>query len=130
MESDEYGENTAENTKFEVTVKSAKYVTPADVDTSEGPVNGQYVLLTLTVKNIGPKPGDFTSYGMIKWEDAKTAEQEATTLNITDGQDLDATYKPGQSVTGSLVLDVVRKGGTLSYWDELGAPAFTIKLPK
>ncbi|MEU9011520.1 DUF4352 domain-containing protein [Streptomyces sp. NPDC048479] len=133
MESDEYGENRAVKTRMQVMVKEAKYVTPADVDTTNEPEHGQYVRLTLTVKNVGTKVGTFSGYGMIKWEDAKTAAQEATTLEgVGTGPDLDTTYKPGQSVTGTLVLDVANKGGTLSYWDELftDKPAFTVPLPK
>ncbi|MFE6493434.1 DUF4352 domain-containing protein [Streptomyces sp. NPDC057748] len=131
IETDEYGENPKVATQLEVTAKSAEYVTPADVDTTNKP-KGQYVRLTLTVKNVGAKPGDFAAYGMMKWEDGKTAAQDASTLEgVGDGPDLDTTYKPGQSVTGSIVLDVGAKGGAVSYWADPMAdgPAFTIELP-
>ncbi|GGX66957.1 hypothetical protein GCM10010298_34580 [Streptomyces microflavus] len=133
LEADEYGENAKVATTFEVTAKSAEYVTSADVDTTNEPENGQYVRLTLTIKNVGQKPGEIATYGMMKWENADTAAQDAATLEeVGEGQDLDATYKPGQAVTGSLVLDVGAKGGTVSYWGGLmdETPAFTVELPK
>ncbi|MFF1625545.1 DUF4352 domain-containing protein [Streptomyces sp. NPDC058272] len=117
-------------TKMRVTVKAVKYVQPADIDTSNEPEKGQFVVLTLTVKNVGSKPGGFAPYGAMMWQDAKTAAQDATTLESTGGQDVDATYQPGQSVTGDVVLDVVRKGGTVSYFDVPDGPAFTVLLPK
>lgn len=130
IETDEYGENPKEVTRFAVTVKAASYVGAADVGTNEPAEHGQFVRLTLTVKNIGKAPGRFTGYGAIKWEDEKTAAQDATTLHLLDGPDLDTEYKPGQSVTGSIVLDVARKGGTLTYWDSASeVPAFSIALP-
>ncbi|MEV7250783.1 DUF4352 domain-containing protein [Streptomyces cyaneofuscatus] len=132
-DTDEYGENPKVVTQLEVTVKSAEYVTPAQISTSNEPENGQFLRLTITVKNVGKAPGEFSSYGMMTWEDANTAAQEATTLeSVGEGQDVDTTYKPGQSVTGSLILDVGAKGGTLSYASSIvdEAPAFTIELPK
>ncbi|MFJ3588562.1 DUF4352 domain-containing protein [Streptomyces sp. NPDC090231] len=133
METDEYGENPKPSTTMRVTVKGAEYVTPADVDTTNKPKLGQYVRLTLTVKNVGQKEGEFSGYGMIKWENKGTAAQDATTLEgVGTGPELDTTYKPGQAVTGSLVLDVGAKGGTLSYWDEdtgTDEPAFAVELP-
>lgn len=116
-------------TKMSVTVKSAKYVQPADIDTTNKPAKGQFVVLTLTIKNVGAKPGAFAPYGAMKWQDDQTAAQDCTTLETTDGQDVDATYQPGQSVTGDVVLDVVRKGGTVSYYDA-GKAAFAVLLPK
>jgi hypothetical protein len=108
-------------------------VTPAELDTTNKPEQGQFVKLTLTLKNVGKAPADFAAYGMMKWEDAQTAAQEATTLEgVGDGPDLDTTYKPGQSVTGSLVLDVARKGGTVSYVgtdDPSADAAFKVTLP-
>lgn len=131
---DEYGENYKVTTEMEVTVVSAKYVTPAEVDTTNEPENGQYVELTLKLKNVGKAPAEIMTYGMLKWEDANTAAQDATTLEgVGEGQDLDTTYKPGQSVTGKLVLDVGAKGGTVGYYgtdDPSGEPAFVVKLPK
>ncbi|MFT2014973.1 DUF4352 domain-containing protein [Streptomyces sp. 796.1] len=131
---DEYGEGFTVTSTMKVTVVEAKYVTPAQVDTTNQPEHGQYVSLTLTVRNVGKAAAEFSSYGMMKWEDGQTAAQDATTLEgVGEGLDLDTTYKPGQSVTGRLVLDVVRRGGTVSYYDNNAqgeAPAFTIELPK
>ncbi|MFD4699747.1 DUF4352 domain-containing protein [Streptomyces niveus] len=133
IETDEYGENPAVATQMEVTVKEATYVTPAEVDTTNEPELGQYVRLTLTVKNVGTKPGDFSAYGLMKWENDDTAAQDATTLEgVGEGASLDVSYKPGQSVTGSMVLDVGAKGGTLTYWGGEGegeAPVFSVTLP-
>ncbi|GAA0641124.1 hypothetical protein GCM10009548_01590 [Streptomyces malaysiensis subsp. malaysiensis] len=133
-EADDYGENYKVTTQMQVTVVSAKYVTPAEVDTTNKPEQGQYIKLTLTLKNVGKAPAEIMTYGMMKWEDDKTAAQDASTLEgVGDGPDLDTTYKPGQSVTGSLVLDVGRRGGRVSYvgGDDPGeGPTFVVKLPK
>lgn len=133
-ETDEYGENFKVTSRMKVTVASAEYVTPAQVNTTNQPEKGQYVALTLTVRNTGGAPADFAAYGMMKWEDAKTAAQDATTLEgVGEGADLDTTYKPGQSVTGRLVLDVVRRGGVVHYYDANAggeSPSFTVELPK
>ena len=132
-ETDDTGENFKVTSKMQVTVVSAKYVTPAEIDTTNKPEQGQFVKLTLTLKNVGKAPAEFAAYGMMKWEDAQTAAHDATTLEgVGDGPDLDTTYKPGQSVTGSLVLDVARKGGTVSYVgtdDPNAAAAFKVTLP-
>jgi hypothetical protein len=118
---------------MQVTVVSAKYVTPAEVDTTNEPEHGQYVELTLTLKNVGDAPAEIMTYGMMQWEDEQTAAQDATTLEgVGEGASLDTTYKPGQSVTGKLVLDVARKGGTVGYYgteDPSGEPAFVVELP-
>ncbi|WP_405620198.1 DUF4352 domain-containing protein [Streptomyces sp. NBC_00076] len=131
---DEYGENYKVTSKLEVTVVSAKYLTAAELDTSD-PEQGQYAELTLTVKNVGKAPAKFSSYGMMQWEDEQTAAQDATTLEgVGDGPDLDTTYKPGQSVTGKIILDITRKGGTVSYVasddPEAEGPVFTVTMPK
>ncbi|WP_319648512.1 DUF4352 domain-containing protein [Streptomyces scabiei] len=120
---------------MQVTVVSAKYVTPAEVDTTNQPEHGQYVELTLTLKNVGKGSAKFSAYGLMTWEDDKTAAQDATTLEgVGEGPELDTTYKPGQSVTGKLILDVARKGGIVSYVGgdnpEAEGPVFTVKLPK
>jgi hypothetical protein len=134
-ETDEYGENFKVTSKLQVTVVSAKYVTPAEINTSNEPEHGQFVKLTLTLKNVGQAPAEFAGYGVMQWEDDETAAQDATTLEgVGDGPDLDTTYKPGQSVTGSMILDVARRGGIVSYGGsgdpEATGPLFTIKLPK
>jgi hypothetical protein len=118
-------------TQMRVTVVAARYVTAAQVGTVNKP-KGQYVDLELTVKNVGTLEGAYHSYGQIKWEDASTAARDATTLeSMGTGPDLDTTYKPGQAVTGDIILDVLHKGGTLSYWDNIlsDGPSFTVKLP-
>ncbi|MEU1254766.1 DUF4352 domain-containing protein [Streptomyces chartreusis] len=133
-EADEYGENYKVTTQMEVTVVGAKYVTPAEVDTSNKPQNGQYVALTLKLENVGKAPAEIMTYGSMQWEDEQTAAQDATTLEgVGEGQNVDTTYKPGQSVTGKLILDVGRKGGTVGYYsaeDPSGEPAFIVELPK
>jgi hypothetical protein len=132
-ETDDYGENFKVTTKMSVTVVSAKYVTPAEIDTTNRPEQGQFVELTLTLKNVGKAPADVMLYGMLKWEDDQTAAQDATTLEgAGEGPELDTTYKPGQSVTGKVVLDVARKGGTVSYTgtdDPNAEAAFVVELP-
>nr|WP_159059616.1 DUF4352 domain-containing protein [Streptomyces antibioticus] len=117
-------------TTLKVTVKSVKYVTPAALDTSNKPKNGQYAVLTLTVANVGDQPGRFSPYGAMQWMDDQTAAQDCTTLESVDGQDVDTEYRPGQSVTGGVVLDVGRKGGTVLYFDDAGEAAFTVAMPK
>ncbi|MFD9442174.1 DUF4352 domain-containing protein [Streptomyces sp. NPDC060001] len=134
-ETDEFGENFKVTSKMQVTVAGADYVTPAEIGTSNEPEQGQFVKLTLTLKNVGKAPAEFSAYGLMTWEDDQTAAQDATTLEgVGEGPDLDAKYKPGQSVTGSLILDVARKGGLVSYIgsEDLDAeePVFTVKLPK
>ncbi|MGY0056307.1 DUF4352 domain-containing protein [Streptomyces sp. LZ34] len=133
-ETDEYGENYKVTSEMRVTAVSAKYVTPAEIDTTNTPENGQYVVLTLTLKNVGKAPVEISTYGQTTWEDGQTSAQDATTLEgVGDGPDLDTTYKPGQSVTGKLVLDVARRGGKVSYVggdDPSAGPSFVVKLPK
>ncbi len=130
---DEYGENYKITSKMSVTVVSAKYVTPAEIDTSNEPEQGQFVELELTLKNVGQAPADVMLYGMLEWEDATHAAQDATTLEgVGDGPSLDTTYKPGQSVTGKVVLDVAAKGGKVSYTgteDPNAEAAFVVELP-
>lgn len=125
--------NYTATSKMSVTVVSAKYADQPDI--YGDPKNGQYVELTLTLKNVGKAPAKFSSYGVMQWEDEKTAAQDASSLASTgEGPDLDTTYDPGQSVTGTIVLDVVRKGGKVSYvgsenpWAE--GPTFVVELPK
>ncbi|MEW2396193.1 hypothetical protein [Streptomyces sp. NPDC046862] len=64
-------------TKMHITVVSAKYVTPTQIDTTNEPVRGQFVelTLTLTLKNVGKAPAKFSAYGLMTWEDEKTAAQ-------------------------------------------------------
>ncbi|MEV4037741.1 DUF4352 domain-containing protein [Streptomyces umbrinus] len=134
-EADEYGENFKVTSKMQVNVAGAEYVTPDEIGTSNEPEQGQFVKLVLTLKNVGKAPAEFSAYGLLTWEDDQTAAQDATTLeSVGEGPDLDATYKPGQSVTGSVILDVARKGGIVSYVGsedaEAEEPVFTIELPK
>ncbi|MGW2744999.1 DUF4352 domain-containing protein [Streptomyces sp. NPDC001450] len=132
-ETDDVGENYKVTTKMSVTVVSAKYVTPAEVGTTNKP-KGQYVELTLTMKNTGTAPTRVMTYGNMQWEDSSTAAQDATTFEgVGDGPTLDTVYKPGQGVTAKLVLDVARKGGFVSYTyteNPDGEAPFMVKLPK
>ncbi|MYR43048.1 DUF4352 domain-containing protein [Streptomyces sp. SID5910] len=131
-ETDDTGQNYAVKTKMSVSVDSVRYVTPAEIDAAE-PEQGQLVELTLTLKNVGQAPADVMLYGMTKWEDATHAAQDATTLEgVGDGPSLDTTYKPGQAVTGKIVLDVAAKGGKVSYVgteDPNAEAAFVIEMP-
>ncbi|MFJ9130400.1 DUF4352 domain-containing protein [Streptomyces sp. NPDC102340] len=119
----------AVKTQMNVKVESAKYVTATELGTSKKPEHGQYVALKLTLKNVGKAPGRFAAYGAMMWQDAKTAPQDCTTLEIVDGPDLDTEYAPGQSATGTIILDIPRKGGTVTYYDAPGAGAFAVLLP-
>lgn len=118
--------------KMSVTVVSARYVTAAEIGTSNKP-KGRYVELTLTFKNVGTKPARVMTYGNLTWEDSSTAAQDATTLEgVGDGADVDTEYKQGQGVTGKLILDVGRRGGVVSYTytdDPDAEAAFKVKLP-
>ncbi|MFH8370118.1 DUF4352 domain-containing protein [Streptomyces sp. NPDC018031] len=114
---------------FEVTVDEAEYVGASEEEAGTSlPAEGQYLRLGLTLKNVKGKPADIMTYGQVQWEDADTAAQDATTLNTVDGPDLDTTYKPGQGVTGKLILDVPERGGTLTYLGD--GSGFSVKLPK
>ncbi|MFF5537876.1 DUF4352 domain-containing protein [Streptomyces cinerochromogenes] len=134
-ETDEYGENYKVTGKMSVTVVSAKYVTPAEVGTTNKP-KGQYVELTLTIKNVGKSTADFnaSAMGRMMWEDEHTARQDATTLaDVAGGPDLDTTYEPGQSLTGKTLVDVPHRDGVVSYMGsddpQHEGPTFSIRLP-
>jgi hypothetical protein len=130
---DDVGENFKVTTQMKTTVVSAKYVTPAEIDTSNKPEHGQFVELTLKLENVGNAPAEVMTYGMMKWEDDQTAAQDASTLEgVGEGDSLDTTYKPGQSVTAKLILDVGRRGGVVSYAgteDPDADAAFKVELP-
>ncbi|MGW2950798.1 hypothetical protein [Streptomyces eurythermus] len=133
-ETDETGDNYKVTGKMSVTVVGARYVTPAQVGATGTP-RGQYVELTLTLKNVGKAPADFhaSAIGRMMWEDEQTAAQDATTTVNTASPDLDTTYRPGQGVTGKLVLDVGRRGGVVSYMgseDPKAGAVFKVRLPK
>ncbi|MFC0596968.1 DUF4352 domain-containing protein [Streptomyces palmae] len=118
---------SGKKTTFQVTVDETTYIDePAEVDTTLA-AKGRYLRLGLTLKNVGENTVHLLTYGEIEWENADTAAQDATTLVILDGPELDTTYKPGQAVTGKLVLDVPQRGGVLNYTEGSG---FTIKLPR
>ncbi|MEV6806714.1 DUF4352 domain-containing protein [Streptomyces sp. NPDC051132] len=134
-ETDEYGENYKVTGKMSVTVVGAKYVTQEQLGTPTKP-RGQFAVLTLTIRNLGDTPADFnaSAVGRMVWEDEHTATQDATTLaDVTGGPDLDTTYKPGQSLTGQVVVDIPRKGGVVSYTGsedpQHEGAVFSIKLP-
>lgn len=120
-------EGTAELT---VTVDDIEYPDgPRNEDGTDRPADGHYVRLTLTVANTGAD-GDamFSPYGNMMWETPTHAGQEVSTLNFADGPSVDTTYRPGQSVTGAVILDVPERTGTVTYLDGW-APAVTIALP-
>lgn len=123
-------DETSQKTKLSVTVKAVRYVTAAELSGASAPKNGQYAVMTLTVKNVGATASRFSPYGAIKWQDKQTAPQDASTMESTgSGQDVDTSYGPGQAVTGDVVLDIVRKGGAVAYFDVPGDPAFVVELP-
>ncbi|MFD5792780.1 DUF4352 domain-containing protein [Streptomyces diastatochromogenes] len=132
-ETDENGENYKATGKMSVTFVGAKYVTPAEIDTSNKPQHGQYVEVTLTFKNIGQSPARVETYGNLMWDDSSSAAQDATTLEgVGGGDDVDTDYKPGQGVTGKVVLDVGKRGGFVYYMfseDPEGGTPFVLKLP-
>ncbi|MFI0211940.1 hypothetical protein ACH4OV_25130 [Streptomyces diastaticus] len=119
-----------EKTTFRVVADSARYVTAEEIEAMSDPENGQLVVLTLTVKNVGKHVGRFMPYGAVYWENDEIAGQDATTLDTVEGHDLDAEYKPGQAVTGGLVLDIGEKGGRVTYSDGPESGAFAVELPK
>ncbi|WP_030042751.1 DUF4352 domain-containing protein [Streptomyces resistomycificus] len=134
-ETDEYGENYKTTSRMSIKVVGAEYVTPDEVDTGNEPENGQFVKVTLTLKNIGDAPAEIMTYGTMEWEDTDTAPQDASTLEgAGDGRSIDTSYKPGQSVTGFLILDVGEKGGTVSYNGSedpnAEGPVFSVNLPE
>jgi hypothetical protein len=134
-ETDASGENYKVTSTMSVEVVSAEYVTPDEVDTGDEPENGQYVKLTLTLKNIGDAPAEIRTFGMMEWEDTDTAAQNASTREgVGDGREIDTVYKPGQSVTGTLVLDVGEEGGTVSFNGsqdpDAEGPVFSVNLPE
>ncbi|MGW2385130.1 DUF4352 domain-containing protein [Streptomyces sp. NPDC001658] len=129
------GETYKVTSRMSVEVVGAEYVTPDEVDVGGGPENGQFVKLSLTLKNIGDAPARVMTYGVMEWQDTDTAAQDASTpAGSGDGRALDATYRPGQSATGYLVLDVGRKGGTVSYNGSedpnAQGPLFSVALPE
>jgi PBP1b-binding outer membrane lipoprotein LpoB len=134
-EMDESGENYTVTSRMSVKVVDAEYVTAEQVDTGNEPENGQYVKLTLTLKNIGDAPAKIMTYGTMEWEDDDTAPQDASTPDgIGDGRSIDTTYRPGQSATGFLILDVGDEGGTVSYNGSqdpnADGPVFSVNLPE
>ncbi|GGN81408.1 hypothetical protein GCM10011579_067930 [Streptomyces albiflavescens] len=122
------GSDESVSTKMRVSVRSAKYMSAAELGASHEPKRGQYVVLTLTIKNVGNETGRFSPYGAMRCQDGAGA-RDCTTRESVGGRDVDRQYAPGQSVTGSVVLDVVRRGGTVTYFDAPGRPSFTVLLP-
>ncbi len=120
--------NPSVSTTMTATVVKVRYVAAQEIGAEYGE-KGQLLVLTLTIKNIGHSIGTISTDGAVKWEDERTSPQDATTQDTTQGPDLNAKYKPGQSVTGSLVLRVGRKGGTLAYIDDPSSQAFRVAFP-
>ncbi|MEU7243435.1 DUF4352 domain-containing protein [Streptomyces sparsogenes] len=118
-------------TRFKVTVREVKYISAEEAEDSAQQDSDIYVRLRLTLENVGKHPGKFDDFSTLKWQSAKTAEQDATTYTSPPGPDLSTTYKPGQSVTGYLILNVMERGGEVTYYDAAGyGPSFVVKLPK
>ncbi|MFI7101354.1 DUF4352 domain-containing protein [Streptomyces sp. NPDC050161] len=120
---------TGTEKKMSVTFKDLRAVTPSEIHATKQP-KGQYVVLTLTVKNVGSKDGGFHPQGVLKWSDGQAAEQDVSTRQKSGtGDNLDATYRPGQSVTGDVVLDIPGAGGKVNLYDGSKSPAVTFELP-
>ncbi|MFI6873580.1 hypothetical protein ACIBL6_09095 [Streptomyces sp. NPDC050400] len=119
-------------TAMTVAVGGVEYIDkPTDEDFMTTGDNGQFLRLRLTVMNTGKTEAEFSAVG-VTWESDKVAEQSASTLGSTnDLARLSTTYKPGQGVTGSVILDAGSKGGTVSFYDaqDTEAPAFKVVLP-
>lgn len=114
-----------------ISVGTVKYIgEPSDAGFMTLGQNAQFVRLHLTVKNTGKAPGEFSPTG-VQWESKAVAEREASTLGADDAATLEATYKPGQSASGDVVLDVGSKGGTATFYDaqDPEAPVFRVELP-
>ncbi|MFH9867600.1 DUF4352 domain-containing protein [Streptomyces lydicus] len=110
-----------------VTFRAAKYVTASEI--SAGKPKGRFAVITLEVTNNGSRDGAFHPYGFMKWEGGDRVAQGVATLYSTGTQSVDSTYHPGESVTGDVVLDVPRKGGTVSYYDGTGTASLTFVMP-
>ncbi|MFE9017713.1 hypothetical protein ACFYNL_03900 [Streptomyces sp. NPDC007808] len=132
---DEDGTTYKVTSKMSVEVVDARYLTAEEAGTPKEPENGQYVKLTLKLKNIGDAPAEIRTYGRMEWEGTDTAAQAASTPDgAGDGRRLDTTYEPGQSRTGFLLLDVGDEGGTVSYNGsedpDAEGPVFSVNLPE
>ncbi|MGW1375515.1 DUF4352 domain-containing protein [Streptomyces sp. NPDC002446] len=114
-------------TTMSVTFHAVKYVTASEVSAVKP--KGRYAVVTVEVTNTGGKDGGFHPYGKMKWEDKGTAVQGVATMDSTGTQSVDTTYHPGEAVTGDIVLDVPRKGGTVSYYDGTGPASLTFVMP-
>ncbi|MGW2826397.1 hypothetical protein ACWC24_36240 [Streptomyces sp. NPDC001443] len=103
-------------TEWKATVISVKYPTPAEVGTSKEAI-GQYAVIRLTVTNTGTATGEFSA-DEVTWETKGVAPVEASAYGSSNGlAHLDAAYKPGQSATGNVILDVGERGGTATFYD-------------
>ncbi|MFF2008392.1 hypothetical protein ACFVWY_04850 [Streptomyces sp. NPDC058195] len=118
-------------TRMSVWFEGIEYLSARDIGATGEPKRGQFVRITLTVKNVGTKNASFSSDGKIKWESDATAPQVVTTAEgVREGADLNTTYKPGQSLNGSFNLDIGGKEGKAAYWQNLtdAQPSFVLKL--
>ncbi|MEU6332753.1 DUF4352 domain-containing protein [Streptomyces sp. NPDC047049] len=120
-------DNSGNATTMSVTFHAAKYATPSEI--GEAKPKGRYAVLTVEVTNAGHRDGTFTPYRNMRWKDRATTEQEVSTLISTGTQDVGTTYHPGQGVTGDIVLDVPRKGGSVTYYDTRGTAALLFEMP-
>ncbi len=106
----------ARDGKFEFTVKSvacgkAEVVSP-ETDALRQKAQGQYCLMTLTVKNVGDKQQYFSISDQKLLNSAGqqyTADSTATLYNGGNSQPLLAQINPGNSVEGVLVFDIPKE---------------------
>ncbi|MFI2260956.1 hypothetical protein [Streptomyces tubercidicus] len=120
-------------TRMSVWFEGIEYLSPQGIGATGESKRGQFVRITLTVKNVGTKNASFCSDGKIKWESDSTAPQVVTTTEgVREGADLNTTYKSGQSLNGSFNLDVGAREGKVAYWQNLtdAQPSFVLSLSR
>jgi hypothetical protein len=118
-----------------VAVNSIKYATsvPAPGASPFKPARGFYIVMSLTVTNVGQAAGLFNSANFV-WVSptGQVVPDTGTTLGgaAPDQGQEDTTLQPGQHATGTAYFDVPSKGGRLEYEIINGQPPLlTISLP-
>ncbi|WP_146057586.1 DUF4352 domain-containing protein [Streptomyces sp. SM12] len=134
-EEDEYGDVVEGGTPavMRVTLDAAEWVGASAEHGTSGSPDGEWLRLDLTVSNVGDAgDGTFSPYGLMYWESETHAAQDVGTLHMPAGADVDTTYRPGQSVSGGIVLDVPERDGVVSYvWNLFGgAVGFAVEVPE
>ncbi|MGW1839680.1 DUF4352 domain-containing protein [Streptomyces sp. NPDC002067] len=115
-------------TQMSVTFKDMRAVQASEIHATKPPKH-QYAVFTFTVKNTGDKNGAFHPQ-KLKWTDGQSPEQPAFTSEKSgSGQNLDTTYRPGQTVTGDVVLDMPGGSGALRYYDGSGPVSLSFEVP-